>query len=249
MLVSGVFSSCAASERNRSLRDSRSAAARTAAARVSSGRSGRRSRSAPSKRMESAPTIWSCTQRGTAAHSAPHSTRPLSRARAASSAVHGRPSLPSICRPAPVLRWTATPSAPLSRLAIFAMRPASSRVFSPSRAASASCAAAPEERNAVSMRRWSENSECRNRSARCSSAVRNDPRTMRAPSRRNPSVVPGRASSRRARSRPRAAIESGRRSHSDQNGCSCAGRRSSTRRRLRGWGSHFGPPASQSGHA
>src|SRR5467141_695189 len=222
MLVSGVFSSCAARERKRSLRDSRSAAANTAAARVSSGRSGRRSRTPLRKWRERAPTMCSWRQSGTAAESSPHSTRPVSTPSAASSGEHGSPSQPSICRPAAVRRWTATPAAPDNRRAILAILPASSRVFSPASAASASCVAAPEERNALSTRRCSEKTPERKRRARSCRALWTDPRTSRAPSRRNPRAVPARACCTRVCSLVERAFGAGRRTHADQNGSRCA---------------------------
>src|SRR6267378_2209486 len=249
MLVSGVFSSCAARERNRSLRDSRSAAASTAAARVSNGRSGRRSRSPRRNWRERAPTRCSWRQSGTAAESSPHSTRPVSTPRAASSCEQGSPSQPSICRPAAVRRWTATPAAPDRRRASLAILPASSRVFSPASAASASCVAAPEARNALSMRRCREKMPERKRRARCSRALWNDPRRSRIPSRKKPRGVPARACCTRVWSVVERALGGGRRSHADQNGSRCAGRSSSTRRTLRNRGSRFGTPAPQSGHA
>src|SRR5581483_5716097 len=121
-----------------------------------------------------------------------------------------------------------TPAAPVSRRAIAAMRAARSRVFSPARAASASWAAAPEARKALSRRRWSENRPPRKRKPRICSAWWSVPRRMRMPSRSMSRAVAFAASRRGAVRRA-----AGRRNHADQNGSRCAGRRSSTRRRLR----------------
>ena len=66
---------------------------------------------------------------------------------------------------------------------------ASSRVFSPASAASASWVAAPEAEKALSMRRCGEKID-RKRNARNRVAFSSDARAMRAPFRKKPRALP-----------------------------------------------------------
>jgi len=184
MLVSGVFSSCAARERKRSLRDSRSAAASTRGGRgVSNGPQGRRSRTPLRTGERGADHVLLEAERTAAGVLAPlHATgldaqgseRPASRARRRN---------PASASPRPCAGGLPTPAAPDSRRAILAILPGKLARWFLARpaAASASCVARGGEKCALE-RRWSEKTPERSESAELQGLVERPAATGSRPS-------------------------------------------------------------------
>ena len=202
MLVSGVFSSWAARLRKRSLRASRSAAERTAAARAMRGSRGFNTTGiSGSKRNTSAPTSPSRPRNGSDTVRAPASARRsgcrLFSVRAARSGAGTPPSLPNSTGPCKPRPKTAAASAPQSDRAMRAMRAASCSVDSPARAASARWVAAPEACQVISSEREKDSVLCSSAGSRSRLA---STFAMARPSRSNPSAVPVRATFARAAS-------------------------------------------------